>query len=112
MTGTVKYSQTPPVGGDHDAVPLNCGIYTNPVAHENAVHSMEHGGGLDHLSTHIVHRGRHPLRHAVTGHSYVIPSPYTGLPSPVAAAWGVQLKLTSASDPRLAQFIAYYEQGP
>jgi hypothetical protein len=35
------------------------------------------------------------------------------LPVPVvASAWGVQLKVQSASDPRLAQFLQKYEQGP
>jgi hypothetical protein len=43
VTGQVNYPQTPPVGGDHNPVWLNCGVYTSPVASENAVHSMEHG---------------------------------------------------------------------
>ena len=43
VTTKVSYPLTPPVGGDHAATPQNCGIYTDPVANENAVHSMEHG---------------------------------------------------------------------
>jgi hypothetical protein len=40
-------------------------------------------------------------------------SPYPGLPAPVvASAWGKQLKLTGADDPRLAAFIREYRQGP
>src|SRR5579859_159302 len=43
VTGPVKYAQVPPVGGNHAAVWQNCGIYSQPIANENAVHSMEHG---------------------------------------------------------------------
>jgi hypothetical protein len=45
--------------------------------------------------------------------SYVLVSPYPGLPSPVvASAWSNQLKLDSASDPKLDQFVRYFRQGP
>ncbi len=43
VEGAVDYAQTPPVGGDHNAVWLNCGIYDQPVPDENAVHALEHG---------------------------------------------------------------------
>jgi hypothetical protein len=43
----------------------------------------------------------------------VLVSPFTGLPSPVvASAWGKQLVLESVNDPRLAQFVAYFDDGP
>src|SRR5690348_12659451 len=41
--GPLTYPQTPPVGGVHNPVWQNCGIYNQPVANENAVHSLEHG---------------------------------------------------------------------
>ena len=43
VTGTVKYPQNPPVGGDHSEIDQNCGYYSAPVADENGVHSLEHG---------------------------------------------------------------------
>ena len=44
---------------------------------------------------------------------YVILSPVPGLPATVvASAWGAQLRMDNASDKRLAQFLAYYVQGP
>ena len=53
------------------------------------------------------------LQNLVHGHSYALLSPYPNLPSPIViSAWGVQLKVNSANDPRLAQFLAKYEQGP
>ncbi len=41
VTGKVNYPQNPPVGGPHNAAWQNCGIYSTPVANENAVHSIE-----------------------------------------------------------------------
>ena len=43
VSGPVQYSVTPPVGGDHNATWMNCGIYTQPVPRERAVHNLEHG---------------------------------------------------------------------
>jgi hypothetical protein len=39
----VTYSVTPPVGGQHNATWMNCGIYDKPVPSERAVHNLEHG---------------------------------------------------------------------
>ena len=39
----VTYDHTPPAGGAHNPVWLNCGIYSQPVPNENAVHDLEHG---------------------------------------------------------------------
>jgi Protein of unknown function (DUF3105) len=113
VTGTVTYAQNPPVGGPHNPVWLNCGVYTAPVANQNAVHSMEHGAVWITYQPNLPQSAVQHLINLVRGHSYVILSPYPGLPSPVvASAWGVQLKLQSANDPRIAEFIQKYEQGP
>lgn len=111
--GTVRYDPTPPVGGDHNPELLNCGIYAQPVPNENAVHSLEHGAvWITYLPT-LPQTAVEQLRQLVKGHSYVILSPYAGLPAPVvASAWGVQLLLTGVDDPRLPRFIAKYERGP
>lgn len=113
VTGTVKYSTTPPVGGDHNGTWLNCGIYTSPVANENAVHSMEHGAVWITYQPTLPAAQVTALQNDVRGKTYVILSPYQGMTSPVvASAWGRQLTLASASDDRIAKFIATYAQGP
>ena len=43
VQNAVAYPQRPGVGGDHAAVWTNCGIYTDPVNEQRAVHSLEHG---------------------------------------------------------------------
>lgn len=113
VTGHVDYPQVPPVGGAHSPVWLNCGIYTSPVPNENAVHSMEHGAVWITYQPNLPGPDVTALQGAVRGKSYVLLSPYPGLPAPVvASAWGLQLRLPSASDPRLAQFINTYQGGP
>jgi hypothetical protein len=53
------------------------------------------------------------LRGLVRGRSYTLLSPYPGQDTPVAiSAWGYQLKVPSAGDARLSQFIARFRQGP
>ena len=42
-TDPVTYTETPPAGGPHDPVWHDCGVYTQQVRNENAVHSLEHG---------------------------------------------------------------------
>jgi len=112
VTGAVVYPQTPPVGGKHSATWQNCGVYSAPVPNENAVHSLEHGAMW------ITYRPDLPAAEIATivsdtsGEAYALVSPYPGLPSPiVASAWGVQLKLNSASDPRLRSFVETYKSG-
>ena len=112
VTGPVLYPQTPPVGGKHSAVWLDCGVYDVPVPNENAVHSLEHGAMW------ITYRPDLPgseiatIRQDVSGQPYGLVSPYPGLPSPlVATVWGKQLKLSSADDPRLKAFINTFSSG-
>jgi Protein of unknown function (DUF3105) len=113
VEGTVKYEQTPPVGGDHNARWLNCGIYTSPVPSENAVHDLEHGAVWITYQPELPAADIKTLTDEVKGQTYLTMSPFPGLPAPVvASAWGKQLTLTGANDPRLKAFIKEYKQGP
>ncbi len=113
VTGRVTYRQTPPAGGNHSSVWLNCGVYAIPVPNENAVHDLEHG------AVWITYRPDLPKSEVVKladfarGQTYLDLSPYPGLSAPVVvSAWGKQLRLTGASDTRLAAFVRKYKQGP
>ncbi|MFX1821317.1 DUF3105 domain-containing protein [Pseudarthrobacter sp. CC4] len=109
VTTPVKYAQTPPVGGNHSAVPLNCAVYSEPVPNENAVHSLEHGAvWVTYDPTAVSGAQLDVLRKDIPS-TYAILSPYSGDPSPVvASAWGVQLKASGVNDPRIKDFIAKY----
>jgi hypothetical protein len=107
------YKQVPPVGGDHLSVWQNCGVYDTPINDGNGVHSLEHGAVWITYQPDLPADQVAKLTSAAKGQAYVLVSPYPNLPAPVvASAWGYQVKLTSASDPRLDQFIRAFEQGP
>lgn len=111
VSGTVTYDRVPPAGGAHNSTPLNCGVYTLPVPNENAVHSLEHGAVWITYQPTLPADQVAALQQLVTSHyvgpeRYLVLSPYAGIPSPiVASAWGAQLGVQQASDPRLADFI-------
>jgi hypothetical protein len=106
----VSYPETPPAGGDHSPTWLNCGVYTEPVPNENAVHALEHGAiwvtydpSLDEGQLGVL-RSKLPPEH-------VILSPFDGLPAPIVlSGWNVQLELESADDSRVQEFIEEYWQ--
>ena len=106
----LTYSRTPPLGGDHSPAPLTCAIYSQPVPNENAVHSLEHGGvWLTYLPG--VDPGPLVALDKIDP-SYVLISPYPGQSAKVvASAWGLQLKVDSATDPRLRAFVEKYHGG-
>lgn len=103
------YDMNPPAGGDHAAAWLNCGVYSEPQQSEFAVHSLEHGAvWVTYDPSAVDEAGVSALRSAVPS-TYIILSPFEGLPSPVvASAWGAQVALDGPSDERLDLFIQKY----
>jgi hypothetical protein len=111
VSGPVKYAQTPPVGGDHSAEWLNCGVYSLPVPNENAVHSLEHAAVWVTYDPTIIKGDQLTSLRKLIPSTYAILSPYPSLPTPiVASAWGVQLQVSAVNDPRIPTFIAKYRQ--
>lgn len=109
----VDYPQTPPVGGDHAPVWMNCGVYTDPVEPTQAVHSLEHGAVWLGYQPDLAAAEVEKLTTLAEANSYVLLSPVDGAPSPVtASAWGKQLAADGAEDPRLATFVQKFQQGP
>ncbi len=102
----------PPTGGDHDPVWQNCGVYTEPVTTAMAVHSLEHGAvwityrpGLDQQQLDM-------LTDLAQDFDYTLLSPMADLAAPVVlTAWGIQLEVDDASDPRVETFLVKYVQG-
>jgi hypothetical protein len=103
----VAYEKEPPDGGRHDPVWADCNgvVYDEPVRNENMVHALEHG------AVWIAHRELSDadldlLVERVEGQPYLMLSPYPTMDTPISLqAWGHQLKLTDADDPRIDQFI-------
>lgn len=108
----VQYEQTPPVGGDHAPVWTNCGVYTEPISPEQSVHSLEHGAVWITYRPDLPAEQVQALTQMAQGQTYLLVSPFDGLPSPVvASAWGVQLAVDEADDPRIETFLSKYLQG-
>ena len=108
VQGPVTYDQTPPVGGPHDAVWLNCGIYTKPVPNENAVHDLEHGAVWVTYDPSLPAESVTKLRARMPS-TYTVLSPYPGLPGPIVlSAWNAQVTVSSVTDARISQFFDKY----
>ena len=114
VPGAVAYDQVPPIGGAHSGVTLqNCGFYSSSVQDEYAVHSLEHGAVWINYAADLPEDQVEILQRLAHSGTHVLVSPYADLPSAVvASAWGLQLRLESAADQRLEQFVAKYAQGP
>jgi hypothetical protein len=109
VQGTVDYAQTPPAGGPHNPLWLNCGVYDQPVPNENAVHSMEHGAVWITYDASRVNADELSALRAQMPSSYALLTPYDGLDSPIVlSAWNAQLKVDSAEDSRIPQFFEEY----
>ncbi|WP_305094601.1 DUF3105 domain-containing protein [Prescottella sp. R16] len=106
----VAYDQSPPFGGPHDAVWATCmgTVYPDPIRTENAVHSLEHGAiWIAYNPDKVDDAQRQQLEErASVRDGYMLMSPYPGLDAPIALqSWGHQLKVDSADDERIDQFI-------
>jgi hypothetical protein len=114
VTSTVSYPMKPPVGGDHHQAWMTCDgtVYTKPVAHENAVHSLEHGAVWITYNDKASDADVKKLADKVGSTPYTLMSPEKDQAGAVMlSAWGRQLTVSSASDPRVQKFLGKYVQG-
>ena len=110
VAGTVDYEQTPPAGGPHNAVWMNCGVYNEPVPNENAVHDLEHGAVWATYDPSLPQSEVDALIAAMPD-TYAVVSPYEGLESPIVlSAWDAQVAIDSPEDPRIDAFIERFWQ--
>lgn len=106
--GVLQYPTSPPVGGVHNPYWQNCmgDVYTAEIPKEQATHSMEHGAVWIAYNPDLPKDQVAELASKVNGKSYMLMSPYPGLDKPISLqAWGYQLKLDSAGDDRIDQFV-------
>jgi hypothetical protein len=106
--GQLTYATTPPVGGAHNQRWQNCmgDVYTEPIANEHAVHSLEHGAVWVTYKQGLPADQVAVLQSKVENTEYMLMSPYAGLDKNVSLqVWGFQLKVDDVNDPRIDQFI-------
>ena len=104
----VAYTDSPPFGGDHDPTWADCNgtVYPSAIRNENAVHMLEHGAIWITYRPDLAADQLDVLKKDVSGVDYMALSPYPGLKSAVSLqAWGHQLFVDSATDPRVQEFI-------
>ncbi|MEV1036377.1 DUF3105 domain-containing protein [Streptomyces sp. NPDC050204] len=115
VTGTVAYPMKPPVGGDHNPVWMNCDgeVYEKAIPDVNAVHALEHG------SVWVTYTDKAPaadvakLAERVGRTPYSLMSPYEGQAGTIMlSAWGNQVTVDGADDPRVDRFFSKFVQGP
>jgi len=110
--GQIDYGLRPPAGGLHNPIYWNCGFYDAPVVDESVGHSLEHGAVWISFAPDLPEREVELIHDLARENPKVLAAPYEGLPEPVVvSAWARQLRLESATDPRLAEFVAQYQDG-
>ncbi|MFI8169813.1 DUF3105 domain-containing protein [Streptomyces sp. NPDC085931] len=115
VKGKVAYRVNPPVGGDHSTLWMNCDgdVYTEAIRKENAVHSLEHGAVWITYNAQADAASVRALAGKVASMPYTLMSPVSTQPGRIMlTAWGHQLSLDTAHDPRIAEFLTTYVQGP
>ncbi|MEV4969969.1 DUF3105 domain-containing protein [Streptomyces scopuliridis] len=114
VTEAVSYPMTPPVGGDHHQVWMNCqgDVYKDPIENVNAVHSLEHGAVWVTYNDKASDADVKALGEKVEKTPYSFMSPVKDQAGGIMlSAWGKQVTVDSASDPRVDQFFTKYVQG-
>ncbi|KOX15929.1 membrane protein [Saccharothrix sp. NRRL B-16348] len=108
-TQRVAYDQSPPFGGPHDNVWADCTgtVYDKAVRNENMVHPLEHGAvWIAYNPDQVTGEALDKLKARAEGQPFTMLSPYPGLDKPISLqSWGHQLKVETADDERIDQFI-------
>ncbi|WP_431995894.1 DUF3105 domain-containing protein [Streptomyces griseoflavus] len=114
VTKAVDYPATPPVGGDHNPVWMNCDgdVYPDEINNTNAVHSLEHGAVWVTYNGDAGTADVDALSAKVKKTPYTFMSPVDGQKEPLLlTAWGHQRAVTGADDPAVDAFLQKFVQG-
>jgi hypothetical protein len=106
--GVISYAESPPIGGPHAPVWADCDgtVYPKQIANENAVHDLEHGAVWITYKPGLPSDQLDVLNKLVANKPFTLLTPYAGLKSNVSLqAWGYQLFVDAATDPRVEQFV-------
>jgi hypothetical protein len=112
-TDTPSYQMVPAAGGRHFSVWQRCAgdVYTKPVVEGRAVHSLEHGAVWITYQPSLAKGDVDKLAAKVRNNDFMLMSPYDGQPSAISLqAWGYQLRVERADDPRVDAFIKKYRE--
>lgn len=113
VQNAVVYPQEPGVGGDHAPAWVNCGVYPEPINEQRAVHSLEHGAVWLTYNPSLPPAETAALTALAKDKPYLLLSPDKNQTTPITAtAWGTQLTLQNADDPRIPAFVRAYAQSP
>ena len=111
LTEPIDYAENPPVGGPHHPAWWDCGVYSEEVPNEHAVHSLEHG------TVWLTYQPDLPadqvaILEELGQDEYMLVSPDADQESPVVAtSWSHQMMLDTADERTLTAFIREYRQG-
>ncbi|GAA3190443.1 DUF3105 domain-containing protein [Streptomyces virens] len=114
VTKAVDYPVSPPVGGDHNPVWMNCNgdVYTDEINNTNAVHSLEHGAVWVTHNADADKADVDALAAKVKKTPYTLMSPVDDQQDPIMlTAWGHQRTVTGADDPDVDAFLQKFVQG-
>ena len=109
----VDYGKTPPVGGAHNGGAQQCAVYSEPIASELAVHSLEHGAVWITYRPDLDKGEVAKLAALAQGNPYRLMSPFPGLDAPISLqAWGRRITADKASEKKVEDFLDAYTSGP
>lgn len=107
----IDFGGLPPMGGPHNPIWQNCGIYDTPVAGEYAIHSMEHGAVWLTYNPELPADQVAQLQNIARGDNYLLLSPYPEQTADIVlTVWDRQLTVDNTDDTRIKQFIDNYRR--
>jgi hypothetical protein len=116
VAGQVAYEDfpaRPPLGGEHNALPQQCGVYDAQIPAEHALHSLEHGAAWITYDPDLPDDQVADLAGRVENSQQRMMSPLPGQESPiVVTAWARQVEAESADDPLVGRFLDRFTNGP